>query len=602
MYPLLSIQNLSVEFMSEAGNVTALNKVSFSVKSNEIVAIVGESGSGKSVTALAILQLLPSPAARYTSGQILFSETGTEPTNILNSTIRSLRDIRGNKIAMIFQEPMTSLNPVLTCGMQVMEALQTHKRISKTTAKQKTIEWFERTKLPDPEFVFNSYPHQLSGGQKQRVMIAMAMCCEPRLLICDEPTTALDVSVQKNILQLIKELQQQVPIGVIFITHDLSVVAEIADRTIVMYQGEIVEENIVKNIFTNPQHPYTKALLACRPIIHEKGKRLPIVSDFLQPESIIATTNPNPGSQSIQPPASNSSQAVTPSKLQQDQASRFAPPAVTNFKPQTDPYLQVQNLSVWFPAKKTIFGSPSSWVKAVDDVSFEIFEGETMGLVGESGCGKTTLGRTMLRLIEPKAGKIFFNGTDLTARRKEDLRSLRKDIQIIFQDPYSSLNPRLTVGSAIAEPLKVHGLFDNDKTRKQRVIELLEKVDLKPEHFNRYPHEFSGGQRQRIVIARALALNPSFIVCDECVSALDVSVQAQVLNLLNELKKEFGFTIIFISHDLSVVRYISDRIMVMNRGQIVETGFADEIYHNPKSTYTQKLIAAIPKGIPATNS
>ena len=599
MYPLLSIQNLSVDFVSESGNVTALNKISFSINSSEIVAIVGESGSGKSVTALAILQLLPSPPAKYLSGQILFSETGTEQTNLLKSDIRSLRDIRGNKIAMIFQEPMSSLNPVLTCGMQVMEALQTHKKISNAAAKQKTIEWFERTKLPDPDFVFNSYPHQLSGGQKQRVMIAMAMCCEPRLLICDEPTTALDVSVQKSILQLIRELQQQVPIGIIFITHDLGVVAEIADRTIVMYRGEIVEENSVKNIFSTPQHPYTKALLACRPIVHEKGKRLPIVSDFLQPGSVITTPHLNTTSQNFSEgvltdePRTSNIQHPT-SNLQQHQTS--------NVKPQIEPYLRVQNLSVWFPAKKSFFGSPRSWIKAVDDVSFEIFEGETMGLVGESGCGKTTLGRTMLRLIEPTAGKISFKGTDLTARRKEDLRSLRKDIQIVFQDPYSSLNPRLTIGAAISEPLKVHGLLDNDKTRKQKVIELLEKVDLKPEHFNRYPHEFSGGQRQRIVIARALALNPSFIVCDECVSALDVSVQAQVLNLLNELKKEFGFTIIFISHDLSVVRYISDRIMVMNKGKIVETGFADEIYRNPKSAYTQKLIAAIPKGIPVTSS
>ena len=575
MHPLLGIQNLSVDFMSEAGSVTALDNISFDVNSGAITAIVGESGSGKSVTALSILQLLPSPPARYVSGQILFSENGKEQKNLLNSDIRSLRDIRGNKIAMIFQEPMTSLNPVLTCGTQVMETLQAHKRISQAAAKQKTIEWFEKTKLPNPEFVFNTYPHQLSGGQKQRVMIAMAMCCEPRLLICDEPTTALDVSVQKSILQLIKELQQQVPVGIIFITHDLGVVAEIADRTIVMYKGAIVEENTVKNIFTNPQHPYTKALLSCRPVNHEKGKRLPVVSDFLQPASEIIS------SQNVESRPSN------------------IKPQTSNLKPQTDNYLRVQNLSVWFPAQKTFFGSPRSYSKAVDDVTFDIIQGETMGLVGESGCGKTTLGRTLLRLIEPTAGKIFYTGIDLTARKKEDLKSLRKDIQIVFQDPYSSLNPRLTIGSAITEPLKVHGMFDNDKTRKQKVIELLEKVDLEPRHFNRYPHEFSGGQRQRIVIARALALNPAFIVCDECVSALDVSVQAQVLNLLNDLKKEFGFTIIFISHDLSVVRYISDRIMVMNKGKIEETGSADEIYYNPKSAYTQKLIAAIPKGIPA---
>ncbi len=585
MHPLLSIQNLSVDFVAESGKTTALSNISFSVNKGEIVAIVGESGSGKSVTALSILQLLPAPPAKYESGQILFSENGKEQTNLLTKEIYSLRHIRGNKIAMIFQEPMTSLNPVLTCGKQVMEALQTHKKVSQAAARQKTIEWFEKTKLPDPELIFTRYPHQLSGGQKQRVMIAMAMCCEPCFLICDEPTTALDVSVQNSILQLIRELQQQSGMGIIFITHDLGVVAEIADRTIVMYKGEIVEQNIVKEIFSHPQHPYTKGLLACRPSMHEKGKRLPIVSDFLQAGSPIAI--PQPPTSNIQHPTSNLSEGVLTDKHQ-----------TSNLKPELNNLLQVQNLSVWFPSKKTFFGKALSYTKAVDDVGFEIYKGETMGLVGESGCGKTTLGRTLLRLIEPTSGKIFYNGIDLTARRKEDLRSLRKDIQIIFQDPYSSLNPRLTIGSAIAEPLKVHHILSSDKARKEKVIDLLEKVDLQPGHFNRYPHEFSGGQRQRIVIARALAMNPSFIVCDECVSALDVSVQAQVLNLLNDLKKEFGFTIIFISHDLSVVRYVSDRIMVMNKGKIVETGPADEIYYNPKSTYTQKLIAAIPKGIP----
>jgi len=576
MHPLLSIQDLSVDFVAESGKTTVLKNISFSVNKGEIVAIVGESGSGKSVTALSILQLLPAPPAKYVSGQILFSENGAEETNLLSKDIHSLRSIRGNKIAMIFQEPMTSLNPVLTCGAQVMEALQIHKKIRSTAARQKTIEWLEKAKLPDPELIFSRYPHQLSGGQKQRVMIAMAMCCEPCLLICDEPTTALDVSVQKSILQLIRELQQQTGMGIIFITHDLGVVAEIADRTIVMYKGEIAEQNTVNEIFTKPQHPYTKGLLACRPVFHKKGEKLPVVSDFLEMKSEVETQK-----------SEDRNQTQSSSRLSRD-------------KTQTQTLLQVQNLSVWFPARKTFFGKALSYTKAVDDVGFEIYKGETMGLVGESGCGKTTLGRTLLRLIEPTSGKIFYTGIDLTAKKKEELRLLRKDIQIIFQDPYSSLNPRLTIGSAIAEPLKVHHILSNDKARKQRVFDLLEKVDLQPGHFNRYPHEFSGGQRQRIVIARALALNPSFIVCDECVSALDVSVQAQVLNLLNDLKKEFGFTIIFISHDLSIVRYISDRIMVMNKGKIVETGFADEIYYNPKSVYTQKLIAAIPKGLPAS--
>ena len=579
MYPLLSIQNLSVDFIAESGTTNAVKGISFLVNKGEIVALVGESGSGKSVTSLAILQLLPSPPARYVSGEILFADNGNLPSDLLKKDTASLRDIRGNKIAMIFQEPMTSLNPVFTCGEQVMEALRSHKKVSKTKARQKVIDWFTKVKLPNPETIFDRYPHQLSGGQKQRVMIAMAMCCEPSLLICDEPTTALDVSVQKTILQLIKELQQQMGMGVIFITHDLGVVAEIADRTIVMYKGEIAEQNTVQQIFTNPQHPYTKGLLACRPILHEKGKRLPVVSDFL-------------GMNNLEPGRADPTVATGVDK-------KAEPNLQSQIPNQSKPLLEVKNLSVWFPSKKTFFGKALSYTKAVDDTSFEIYKGETMGLVGESGCGKTTLGRALLRLIEPTEGKIIYDGIDLAAKKKAELRYLRKDIQIIFQDPYSSLNPRLTIGSAIAEPLKVHHIIAGDKARKDKAIELLEKVDLKPEHFNRYPHEFSGGQRQRIVIARALALNPSFLVCDESVSALDVSVQAQVLNLLSDLKKELGFTIIFISHDLSVVRYISDRIMVMNRGKIEESGKADDIYFNPSSPYTQKLVASIPKGLPA---
>ncbi len=584
MTPLLSIQNLSVDFIAESGTTHAVKNISITVNRNEVVAIVGESGSGKSVTSLAILQLLPAPPAKYVSGEILFNENNTEITDLLKKDRHSLRDIRGNKIAMIFQEPMTSLNPVLTCGRQVMEAIQLHKKVSKAQAKRKTIEWFNRVKLPHPEAVFKRYPHQLSGGQKQRVMIAMAMCCEPSLLICDEPTTALDVTVQKTILQLIKELQQQSHMGVIFITHDLGVVAEIADRAVVMYKGEIVEQNTVKEIFTHPQHPYTKALLACRPVNHPRGERLPVVSDFLETKSDLpaeALAKAEAGNQMSETTAPTSDLRLRTSDLRR-------PASIL---------LEVQNLSVWFPVKRTLLGKPIDFTKAVDAVSFEVYKGETLGLVGESGCGKTTLGRTLLRLIEPTAGTIIYNGIDLADRKKEELRSLRKDIQIVFQDPYSSLNPRLTIGSAIAEPLKVHGLLPTEKARKDKVTELLEKVNLKAEHFNRYPHEFSGGQRQRIVIARALALNPSFIVCDESVSALDVSVQAQVLNLLNDLKKEFGFTIIFISHDLSVVRYISDRIMVMNKGKIEETGKADEIYFNPQSPYTKKLIASIPKGL-----
>jgi peptide/nickel transport system ATP-binding protein len=527
--------------------------------------------------------LLSSPPAKYSSGEIFFSEDGNTAIDLLQRKGHAMQDIRGNKIAMIFQEPMTSLNPVLTCGDQVMEAIQLHKKVLKQEAKRKTIEWFMKVKLPNPGNIFNRYPHQLSGGQKQRVMIAIAMCCHPSLLICDEPTTALDVTVQKTILQLIKELQQQENMGVIFITHDLGVVAEIADRAVVMYKGEIVEQSTVKEIFSHPQHPYTKALLACRPVNHPRGERLPIVSDFMKEEKENGDWELGISKPSIH---SEYNKKQEPNyKLQ-----------IPNFP---DPLLQVRNLSVWFPSKKTLFGKSLDFIKAVDNVNFEVYKGEALGLVGESGCGKTTLGRSLLRLIEPTEGKIIYNGTDLTAKKRDELRSLRKEIQIIFQDPYSSLNPRLTIGSAIAEPMKVHDLLPTDIQRKNKVTELLEKVNLKAEHFNRYPHEFSGGQRQRIVIARALALNPSFIVCDESVSALDVSVQAQVLNLLNDLKKEFGFTVIFISHDLSVVRYISDRIMVMNKGMIEESGNADEIYFNPKSDYTKKLIASIPKGLPA---
>lgn len=567
MLPLLSINDLSVDFVTDTGTTTALKNISLQVDRGEILAIVGESGSGKSVTSLSVLQLL-SRNASIRSGNILFSANGETSVELTSSSSDELQKIRGHKISMIFQEPMTSLNPVFTCGDQVAEALRLHKKLSAVEAKKETIRWFEKVKLPEPEKVYFRYPHQLSGGQKQRIMIAMAMCCKPSLLICDEPTTALDVTVQKTILGLIKELQLEENMGVIFITHDLGVVSEIADRVAVMYKGEIAETADSKNIFSNPKHPYTKGLIACRPVLHSKGERLPVVSDFLNGiREYDDLLKPKAFIQYSQEPT---------------------------IKIDLTALLEVKDLSVWFPNKKNFWGKPVSFTKAVDDVSFEVYKGETLGLVGESGCGKTTLGRTLLRLIEPVTGEIIYNGSDLLQKKSNEIKPLRKEMQLVFQDPYSSLNPRLTIGSAIAEPLKVHDIISGSKKRKEKVIELLEKVNLEAKHVDRYPHEFSGGQRQRIVIARALAMNPSFLVCDEPVSSLDVSVQAQVLNLINDIKKEFGFTVIFISHDLSVVRYISDRIMVMNKGKIIESGNAESIYNDPQNEYTKKLINAIP--------
>ncbi|MGN6491720.1 MAG: ABC transporter ATP-binding protein [Agriterribacter sp.] len=573
--PLLSVQDLCIDFSTQAGIFRALHHISFTVNRGEIVAIVGESGSGKSVTSLSVLQLLPAPPARYTSGKILFSEDGAGVIDLLQQPQKSMQGIRGNKIAMIFQEPMTSLNPLYTCGNQVMEAIALHTSIPGKTARQKTIELFEKVQLPEPSAMFNRYPHQLSGGQKQRVMIAMAMSCEPALLIADEPTTALDVTVQQNILRLIKGLQLEKEMGVMFISHDLGLVAEIADRVLVMYKGQIVEQGDIRTIFRQPTHPYTKALLQCRPVLHKKSERLPVVSDFMEIDE---------------------SGAIIEKKPVPNIHEEHPMPAITSPLATEVPVVKAENIQLWFPKEKKLWSRQTGFIKAVDGVSLEIFRGETLGLVGESGCGKTTLGRALLQLIKPTSGRIYFKGTDITAFTGEQLRALRRDMQIIFQDPYSSLNPRLSVGSAIMEVMQVHHIGNSDKERLEKTMHLLQKVDLKPEHFKRYPHEFSGGQRQRIGIARALALNPSFVICDESVSALDMSVQAQVLNLLNDLKKEFGFAALFISHDLSVVRYISDRILVMYKGRIEESGSADQIYYNPQREYTRRLIAAVPKG------
>jgi peptide/nickel transport system ATP-binding protein len=575
MPSLLSIQNLSIQFSNEGEKTIAVKDTSIEIKRGELVAIVGESGSGKSVTALSLLQLLPTQS--IVKGKTIFFQKDKQPADLINLTDKGINEIRGASIAMIFQEPMTSLNPVFTCGKQIMEVIQLHQKVNAATAKEKTIALFEKVKLPNPAAIINRYPHELSGGQKQRVMIAMAISCNPALLIADEPTTALDVTVQKTILELLKELQLQNNMGVILITHDLGVVADIADKIIVMYKGEIVEQGLTKEVLLQPQHPYTKALLACRPAGKAKGERLPVVSDFMGEVS----------NGQLVPIAIGSNKQSAISSEQQ-----IASP--TTEKEKLPAVLEVENLKVYFPVKKKLFGKATQFFKAVDDVSFEVTYGETLGLVGESGCGKTTLGRTILQLIPATEGKIYLEGEDITQIKADALRNMRKDLQIVFQDPYGSLNPRITIGNAILEPLMVHGILADKNQRKEKVMELLEKVNLLPNHFNRYPHQFSGGQRQRICIARALALNPSFLIFDESVSALDVSVQAQVLNLLSDLKKEFHFTSIFISHDLSVVRYVSDRIVVMHKGKIVEQGDAEQIYHHPQNEYTQKLIEAIP--------
>ncbi len=578
---LLEVKNLVTEFKSDGELMKAVNDVSFTLHKGETIGIVGESGSGKSVTSLSIMQLIPNPPGYVSGGEILYHSKEKGTVNLRNLDPKEMRSFRGNEIAMIFQEPMTSLNPVYTCGDQVMEAILLHQKITKKEARKKTIKLFEQVQLPDPERVFKVYPHQISGGQKQRVMIAMAMSCNPRILIADEPTTALDVTVQKTILDLMLQLQREQDMGIMFITHDLGVIAELADTVMVMYKGKVVEQGPVLEIFSNPKHPYTKSLLACRPPLDRRIMRLPVSSDFMKTdEQGFMVEIPKTVSEAI------NSVIITKEQRAEEHKELYSRSKI----------LELEHIKTYFPKTKSLFGKTKEWVKAVDDVSLDVYEGETLGLVGESGCGKTTLGRTILRLNEPTEGKIYFQRNDLLKLNATDMRYLRKDMQIIFQDPYSSLNPRITIGEALIEPMQIHNLHDNNRQRKEKVMELLKKVGLEEKQFGRYPHEFSGGQRQRVCIARALSLNPKFIICDESVSALDVSVQAQVLNLLNDLKREFKFTYIFISHDLSVVKFMSDRMVVMNQGKIEEMGDADSIYLNPQSDYTKKLISSIPKG------
>ena len=527
------------------------------------------------------MRLIPSPPGKISGGEIIFHKKDGTKVDLLKASEEEMRSYRGNDIAMIFQEPMTSLNPVFTCGDQVLEAIMLHQKLDASEAKSLTIELFKKVQLPDPERIFSTYPHQISGGQKQRVMIAMAMSCEPSVLIADEPTTALDVTVQKTILQLMQDLQKEKDMGIMFITHDLGVIAELADKVVVMYKGKIVEQGNVWDIFTKPKHPYTKGLLACRPPLEKRYSFLPTVGDFMKIDE-----NGNIIDNQISVEEFTKKLIISDAERKKKQKELFA----------KKPVLKLSGLKTYFPIRNGFFGGISSYVKAVNNVSFDVYPGETLGLVGESGCGKTTIGRTILRLEEPTEGEMIYKGLDIAKMNADELRDFRKEVQIIFQDPYSSLNPRMTIGNAIMEPMQVHNILNTDEERKEKVKDLLTKVSLDPSHFYRYPHEFSGGQRQRIGIARALAVDPKFIICDESVSALDVSVQAQVLNLLNDLKEEFGLTYIFISHDLSVVKYMSDRMVVMQEGKIEEMGDADQIYNSPKTEYTKRLIDAIPEG------
>lgn len=574
---ILSVQNLAVQFTSEDGVYEAVKGISFDIPRGKIIGIVGESGSGKSVTSLAIMRLLANHNSKV-SGSIQLNTT-TESINVLAVSESQMTAIRGNKIAMIFQEPMTSLNPVHTCGAQVSEAIRRHQGVGKADAKAQTIKLFTEVQLPNPTQLYDRYPHEISGGQKQRVLIAMALSCDPELLIADEPTTALDVTVQKNIVDLLKRIRDERNMSMIFISHDLGVISEIADEVIVMYRGDILEHQSVKDIFNKPQNPYTIGLLACRPNMNLQLKRLPTVNDFLNNNQ--DSTNQFKAKSLVE---LIEEYAISDEEIKNRRAKIYA----------QAPIVSVKNLQKWYPISKGIFTKAKSFHQAVNDVSFDIYPGETLGLVGESGCGKTTLGRCLLRLIEPTNGEINYRNTSLTKLSAREMRSLRKELQIVFQDPYSALNPKFTIGAAIMEPMQVHGLHHNDKERKKITIQLLEQVGLSEAAFNKYPHEFSGGQRQRICIARALALQPKVIICDESVSALDVSVQAQVLNLLSDLQEKFQLSYLFISHDLSVVKHFSDRMLVMNAGQIVEQGFPEELYLNPKQEYTQKLIAAIP--------
>lgn len=624
---VLDVRNLQVEFHTDEKRVLAVDGIDFKLKRGQTLGIVGESGSGKSVTSLAVMGLVPNPG-KITAGEIYFrpSDDGADSADLLALSDERKRLYRGGKISMIFQEPMSSLNPVYTCGFQLVEAIRRHQDISEVEARRQAMARLQEVKLipsdeqlkqqyleeliqqnpgqPTPgdkeiyrhinqqkQAILERYPHELSGGQLQRVMIAMAISCNPDVLIADEPTTALDVTVQAAILDLLRELRDNRGMSILFITHDLGVIAEIADSVAVMYQGKIVDRGDVWEIFSNPQHPYTKGLLACRPRLERRMRYLPTVSDFME---VVTTAS---GELEIREKPVDAKLIAGEEDGEVSASNVTASPrhSVCVSSSSEVPLVAVRNLQVGFPVRG-IFGTAKRYIMAVNGISFDVYPGETLGLVGESGCGKSTLARTLLRLIEPISGEMEFEGRDITSLKGNQLRQLRREMQIVFQNPFSSLDPRMKIGKTVMEPLVIHEAGGNKKTRRDRAAYLLQRVGLNPDLMNRYPHEFSGGQRQRVCIARALALNPKFIICDESVSALDVSVQAQVLNLLKELQGEFGLTYIFISHDLSVVKFMSDRIMVMNRGKIEEIGPAETIYREPTKDYTRQLIASIPTG------
>lgn len=587
---ILKIDNLSVFFRHEEQERQVVDHVSYSLSRGETLGIVGESGSGKSVSTLALMQLLPSIPQCRVEGRATFQPMEGDSVDLLSLPERTMHSYRGRHISMIFQEPMTSLNPVQRCGRQATEMLQMHADdgsfpTSFKEQRELVLELFNEVRLPRPEKIFDSYPHEISGGQKQRVMIAMALLCHPDILVADEPTTALDVTVQHAILGLLRDLQQRHHIGIIFISHDLAVIGQIADRVAVMYHGKLVEQGSATQVLHHPQHPYTQGLLACRPPVEGHPMHLHTVEDFMTAAGVEACAEANS-------PFNGDGVCPVYEKTNKQGGENASSPALSENR---TPLMQVRDLEVTYALKKTLLGKVTQELKAVDRISFDIYEGETLGLVGESGCGKTTLGRTLLQLLNNSNGSITYRGQRLDQMKPRQMKSLRPKLQIIFQDPYSSLNPRITVGEAILEPLTCYGRYHNHAERRLAVLELMRQVGLKEEWYNLYPHEFSGGQRQRVCIARALILQPELVVCDESVSALDVSVQAQVLNLLNDLKRNYHYTYLFISHDLGVVRFLSDRIMVMRQGRIVETGPADQLYHHPQDPYTKQLIDAIPR-------